>query len=121
MIGSPLLATPAGLEPVTSAVTGRRSNQLSYGAVCFSLSRGTSGYITRFPAIAKLGVSHWNPRFTSARKSSASTSTIHDQRTARSRVANRRYAAANPTTTISTVNTANGTGIRPSITSRGVA
>ena len=27
-----LLATPAGLEPATSAVTGRRSNQLSHRA-----------------------------------------------------------------------------------------
>ena len=34
-----ILATPAGLEPVTSAVTGRRSNQLSYGAVLFSFVR----------------------------------------------------------------------------------
>jgi hypothetical protein len=25
-------ATPTGLEPATSAVTGRHSNQLSYGA-----------------------------------------------------------------------------------------
>ena len=28
----PDLATPTGLEPATSAVTGRRANQLRYGA-----------------------------------------------------------------------------------------
>ena len=27
------LATPTGLEPATSAVTGRRANQLRYGAL----------------------------------------------------------------------------------------
>ena len=27
-------ATPTGLEPATSAVTGRRANQLRYGAQC---------------------------------------------------------------------------------------
>ena len=30
-----LLATPAGLEPATSAVTGRRSNQLSHEAIYY--------------------------------------------------------------------------------------
>ena len=30
-----LLTTPAGLEPATSAVTGRRSNQLSHEAIFF--------------------------------------------------------------------------------------
>ena len=28
-----VLATPTGLEPATSAVTGRRANQLRYGAL----------------------------------------------------------------------------------------
>ena len=31
----PILTTPAGLEPATSAVTGRRSNQLSHEAIFF--------------------------------------------------------------------------------------
>ena len=31
------LATPTGLEPATSAVTGRRANQLRYGAISVHL------------------------------------------------------------------------------------
>ncbi len=31
---SSVLATPTGLEPAASAVTGRRANQLRYGALC---------------------------------------------------------------------------------------
>ena len=30
---TPILATPTGLEPVTSGVTGRRSTLLNYGAI----------------------------------------------------------------------------------------
>ena len=30
---TPDLATPTGLEPATSALTGRRANQLRYGAL----------------------------------------------------------------------------------------
>ena len=33
------IATTAGLEPVTSAVTGRRSNQLSYAALILRPTR----------------------------------------------------------------------------------
>ena len=35
--GCSLSATPTGLEPATSAVTGRRANQLRYGARCGAL------------------------------------------------------------------------------------
>ena len=38
-LGWGLVATTAGLEPVTSAVTGRRSNQLSYAAIATLLPR----------------------------------------------------------------------------------
>jgi hypothetical protein len=31
--GVSVSATPTGLEPATSAVTGRRANQLRYGAI----------------------------------------------------------------------------------------
>ena len=37
-----MLATPKGLEPSTSAVTGRRSNQLNYEAICREVCAHTS-------------------------------------------------------------------------------
>ena len=36
----PILTTPAGLEPATSAVTGRRSNQLSHEAIRITSTEG---------------------------------------------------------------------------------
>src|SRR5690242_18231179 len=45
------MATPTGLEPATSAVTGRRSNQLSYGALGVSGNRAPNGIRTRATAL----------------------------------------------------------------------
>jgi hypothetical protein len=49
-----LLATPTGLEPATSAVTGRRANQLRYGASTeanLGPSRAPNGIRTRAAAL----------------------------------------------------------------------
>src|SRR5690349_21867869 len=49
------LATPTGLEPATSAVTGRRANQLRYGALlggaCRTVLRIPNGIRTRAAAV----------------------------------------------------------------------
>ncbi len=49
------MATLVGLEPMTSAVTGRRSNQLSYSAIanlCFeNLMVGTIGFEPMTPRV----------------------------------------------------------------------
>ena len=44
-------ATPTGLEPATSAVTGRRANQLRYGALGKALVRIPNGIRTRAAAV----------------------------------------------------------------------
>ena len=45
------LATPTGLEPATSAVTGRRANQLRYGALMVQGTRIPNGIRTRAAAV----------------------------------------------------------------------
>ena len=46
------MATPTGLEPATSAVTGRRANQLRYGALLIVLVvRIPNGIRTRAAAV----------------------------------------------------------------------
>src|SRR5918994_3571220 len=47
------LATPTGLEPAASAVTGRRANQLRYGARCSLRSGGT---LTHGQRLSPIGV-----------------------------------------------------------------
>ena len=46
---APGLATPTGLEPATSAVTGRRANHLRYGALLYC--RTPNGIRTRAAAV----------------------------------------------------------------------
>jgi hypothetical protein len=48
-------ATPTGLEPATSAVTGRRANQLRYGALMVLLLRIPNGIRTRATAVKGRG------------------------------------------------------------------
>ena len=48
-------ATPTGLEPATSAVTGRRANQLRYGALGKALMRIPNGIRTRATAVKGRG------------------------------------------------------------------
>ena len=48
-------ATPTGLEPATSAVTGRRANQLRYGALVVKAMRIPNGIRTRTTAVKGRG------------------------------------------------------------------
>jgi hypothetical protein len=59
------VATPTGLEPATSAVTGRRSNQLSYGA------RGEPGFLRVHHGTDPRSGGNSNPRGRAARKRAA--------------------------------------------------
>ena len=57
-LGWGLVATTAGLEPVTSAVTGRRSNQLSYAAVVSVLRLTTDRNTTAKSQLCKTAACH---------------------------------------------------------------
>mgnify|MGYP006914488261 CR=1 FL=1 len=61
--GRSCLATPTGLEPATSAVTGRRANQLRYGAICVrnNRERKPTRPVPKEPKRGHLGFD--NPRF----------------------------------------------------------
>lgn len=49
------LATPAGLEPATSCVTGMRSSQLNYGAI-FDIWVGHTPLLSSSPVSVKYGL-----------------------------------------------------------------
>ena len=57
----PKMARETGLEPATSGVTGRRSNQLSYSRVTRMCPRGTRGELKAGPSEVKdVGTFHRN-------------------------------------------------------------
>ena len=56
------MATRKGLEPSTSGVTGRRSNQLNYRAIVISISTAKAEYLFgRGRRIRTLGTRFWRP------------------------------------------------------------
>ena len=57
------MATRKGLEPSTSGVTGRRSNQLNYRAILYSVYAINQGclYSGRGRRIRTLGTRFWRP------------------------------------------------------------
>ena len=71
------MATPAGLEPVTSAVTGRRSNQLSYGAIVLTCVRQQMYILLKFASHANFGVFRIISRFCYHQHANTSVTNIH--------------------------------------------
>ena len=46
-VSNSTVAEPTGLEPATSSVTGKRSNQLSYTRICLTIPvRGRANHLT---------------------------------------------------------------------------
>ena len=58
------LATPMGHDPTTSAVTGRRSSQLNYGAIFSRFYTRTANSLTASssPALPVVTLAYWYPR-----------------------------------------------------------
>ena len=55
------MATRKGLEPSTSGVTGRRSNQLNYRAILFIKNSNAVNLLGRGRRIRTLGTRFWRP------------------------------------------------------------
>ena len=73
------MAGPTGLEPATSSVTGRRSNQLSYGPIQLAAVYGIT------PDTSSLGAGDGNRTRVSSLENWRSTIELHPQRANSSR------------------------------------